>query len=481
MFDTMIIGAGIVGTATAHFLSKYALSVAVLEAEEDVAEGATKANSAIIHAGYDAKPGSQKAYYNVKGNQMYPSLAKQLGFPYKNNGSLILCFEEQDKPELEALYQRGVQNGVPGLTILTKEEVFLKEPNLKQTVVGALYAPTGGIIGPYEACIAFSENAAENGVRFFFESPVTKIEKTPEGFLVTAGGRQYQTRSIINAAGLYADEISALAGGVRHTIRPRKGEYMLFDKTAGDLASHTLFQLPTKMGKGILVTPTVHGNLLMGPTAEDQADKQDTATTRQGLDEVMEKAALTLACLPQRQVITQFAGLRAHDTTEDFFVGEDPKIKGLYHAMGVESPGLTAAPAIGQALAGQVANALKAAAKPGWKAEREAIPEFSKMTDEQRAKAVKENPAYGKIICRCETVTQAEVEQAIDRTLGRVTIDGIKRRVRCGSGRCQGGFCLLRVAEIIHQKTGLPMDQITKKGDGSLLCKGEKAEGSICQ
>ena len=474
MFDTMIIGAGVTGMAIAHFLSKTELSVLAVEAKEDVAEGATKANSAIVHAGYDAKPGTLKAKYNVEGNRMYPALAKQLGFPFINNGSLILCFKEEDRPELEALYQRGIQNGVEKLEILTREQVLEMEPHVNPEVVGALYAPTGGITCPYEACIALSESAKQNGVKFLFESPVTKIEKIEGGFRVTAGEKTVETKTIVNAAGLYADEIARMAGGIERTIKPRKGEYMLFDKAAGHLAARTLFQLPTKMGKGVLVTPTVDGNLLMGPTAEDIEDKADTATTAEGLDDVLDAAALTLPQIPRRQLITQLSGLRAHDLAGDFFVGEDPKVKGMYHALGIESPGLTAAPAVGQALAKQIQKDLQAAEKKDWIAERKPIARFSHMTDEQRAEAAEENPAYGKIICRCETVTQAEVEQAIDRTIGRVTIDGIKRRTRCGMGRCQGGFCMMRVAEIIHKKTGMPMEEITKKGEGSALCVKEE-------
>lgn len=474
MFDTIIIGAGITGTSVAHFLSKAALSVLVVEAKEDVAEGATKANSAIVHAGYDATPGTLKAKYNVAGNRMYPALAKQLGFPFVNNGSLILCFDQADLPDLNALYERGVENGVEGLAILSREQVLAMEPHVNPGVVAALHAPTGGITCPYEACIALSESAAQNGVEFLFESPVTAIEKTAEGFRVTAGTRTLKTRTLVNAAGLYADEIARMAGGVEHTIQPRKGEYMLFDKAAGPMARHTLFQLPTKMGKGILVTPTVDGNLLMGPTAEDTLDKADTATTQAGLDDVLDKAALTLPEIPRRQLITQFSGLRAHDLSGDFFVGEDPNTDGLYHALGIESPGLTGAPAIGKDLAARVQKALGAPDKKNWKAERAPIARFAHMTDAQRAAAAAKDPAYGKIICRCETVTQAEVEQAIDRTLGRVTIDGIKRRTRCGMGRCQGGFCMMRVAEIIHKKTGLAMEEITKKGAGSALCAKEE-------
>ena len=473
MFDTIIIGAGITGTAVAHFISKTALSVLVVEAKEDVAEGSTKANSAIVHAGYDAKPGTLKAKYNVEGNLMYPALAKQLGFPFLNNGSLILCFDEKDRPDLEALYQRGIQNGVKGLEILERDQVLAMEPHINPQVVAALHAPTGGITCPYEACIALSESAAQNGVKFMFESPVTAIEKMENGFRVTAGNQTIETRTIVNAAGLYADEIAKMAGGIERTIRPRKGEYMLFDKAAGTLATKTLFQLPTKMGKGILVTPTVDGNLLMGPTAEDIEDQADTATTQEGLDDVLSAAALTMPDIPRRQLITQFSGLRAHDLAGDFFVGEDPEVKGLYHALGIESPGLTGAPAIGKELAERIQKDLGAPDKVDWIAERKPIARFAHMTDEQRAKAAAENPAYGKIICRCETVTQAEVEQAIDRTLGRVTIDGVKRRTRCGMGRCQGGFCMMRVAEIIHKKTGMPMESITKKGAGSALCVEE--------
>ena len=330
-YDVVIIGGGVIGSSIARALSKYECRTVLLEKEEDVCSGTSKANSAIVHAGYDAKTGSLKAKLNVKGNAMMGDLSKELDFDFKRNSSLVLCFAEEDLPALQALYERGVANGVPDISILTGDEVRKMEPNVSGEVVAALYAPTGGIVCPFGLTIALAENACDNGVEFVFE-----------------------TKYVVNAAGVYSDEIHNMVSEKKLHIVPRRGEYCLLDKEAGNHVSATVFQLPGKYGKGILVSPTIHGNLLVGPTAVDQEDKDGTYTTAEGLAEACEKATKSVNNIPFRQVITSFSGLRAHEDGDDFIIGEAEDAPGFFDAAGIESPGLSCAPAIGEYLAGMI-------------------------------------------------------------------------------------------------------------------------------
>ena len=338
MYDCIIIGAGVAGCAVARELTRYTPNVCVLEKEIDVCEGTTKANSAIVHAGFDAAPHSAKAFYNVWGNSLYESLTNDLEVPFIRNGSMVLCFLEQDRPHLLELMDKGAQNGVPSLRVLERDELRKAEPHLSQNAVCALLAPTGGIVCPFTLCIAFAENAAQNGATFFFEQKVDQIQKTQQGFAVYAQGKVYKGRTVVNASGVYADEISKKSAGHEFSITPRRGEYCVLDKTVGHYVSHTLFQLPGPKGKGVLVTPTVHGNLMIGPNAQDIEDKTDTATTMHGLAEILDVAALSVDKLPQ-SIIASFAGLRARPKSDDFYVGEDTSVGGLFHAAGIESPG----------------------------------------------------------------------------------------------------------------------------------------------
>lgn len=481
MFDTIVIGAGIIGCATARALSLYDLNVCVLEAQSDLAEGTTKANSAIVHAGYDAKPGTDKARYNVRGNALYHVLSRELDVPFVENGSLVLCEEESQIQELEALKARGEQNGVPGLSIVRGEALRAMEPHLHENIVAALYAPTGGITCPYGMAQAMAENAVANGATFVFDSKVQRIAHTQDGFAVYCDDRVFHARTVVNAAGLYADEVARMAGTEVPSITPRKGEYCIFDQQAGSLVSHTLFQLPTKWGKGVLVTPTVDGNLMVGPSADDQDDKDDCATTQQGLAFILERAQQSVQSLPTRQIITSFAGLRARPENDDFTVKEDERIRGLYHASGIESPGLTAAPAIAEQLCDWIVQALDAKEKAHPVRTRTRIRRIKEMTPRERDLAIMDNPAYGQIICRCETVSEAEVVEAIHRAPGARTIDGVKRRTRCGMGRCQGGFCMPRVAEILERELKLMPDAVTKRGAGSEITIGALSEVRPCK
>lgn len=475
MYDVVIIGAGVTGCAIARELSRYELNILVLEKEEDVCCGTSKANSAIVHAGHDALPGTLKARLNVQGNAMMDALAKELDFPFQRNGSLVLCFEEAQLPALEALLERGKQNGVPGLRIVTGPEIKELEPCLSDEVKALLYCPTGGIVCPFNMTIALAENAFENGVSFRFDTKAAQIRPLTdrEGWqLSTSEGETVETRCIVNAAGVYADTFHNMVSAEKLTITPRRGEYQLLDKKAGSLVSHTVFQLPGSLGKGILVTPTVHGNLLVGPTAENLSDKEAVNTTAAGLSEVLEKGRRSVPCLPSNLTITSFAGLRASEAGGDFVIGEVDDAPGFFDCAGIESPGLSAAPAIGLFLAGLVAQKLEAVKKASFTAVRKAIPCVSQASPEELSALLSQDPAYGNVICRCETVTEGEIKNAIHRPLGARSLDGVKRRTRAGMGRCQAGFCTPKVMEILERELSLNPLSVTKHGAGSELLTG---------
>ena len=480
MYDVLIIGGGVTGSAIARELSRYDLKTALFEKGEDVCSGTSKANSGIAHAGFDAVPGSWKAKMNIRGSQMMEELSRKLDFPYKRNGSLVLCFDEKDRPRLEKLLQQGKENGVEGLEILEKKELLALEPALSEEVVCALHAPTGGIVCPFKLTIALAENAAVNGVEFHLNEGVKRVQPgTVEGYTVETGKGTYETRIVVNAAGLYGDEIHNQVSGEKLHITPRKGEYCLMDKKIGQLVSHTIFQMPTAMGKGVLVTPTVHGNLMVGPTATDISDKEGVDTTAEGLDEVLKKAALSVKSLPRGVTITSFAGLRAHEDHDDFILGEVKDAPGFFDAVGIESPGLTSAPAIGEWMAEKIVEKLrkkqKVDEKKDFQETRKDIPNIASMDQAEAAALIAENPAYGTIICRCEKVTEGEIIDAIRRPLGARSLDGIKRRTRAGMGRCQAGFCSTKVMDILARELGIPLEEVTKAGGASrMLAGGER-------
>lgn len=417
-YDVVVIGGGVIGCAVARELSRYQVKACVVEREEDVCSGTSKANSAIVHGGFDAEPGSLKAKFNILGSQMMEELSKELDFDYKRNGSLVLCFAEEDKPALEALYEKGVKNGVKGMSIISGDEVRKREPNIEDTVVAALDVPSGGIVCPFGLTIALAENACDNGVEFQFLTEVETIEKEAEGYVLKTSKGEIHTACVVNAAGVYSDQIHNFVSEKKLHITARKGDYCLLDKEAGSLVSHTIFQLPTKMGKGVLVSPTVHGNLLTGPTATDIENKEQTATVAEELDSLMSRASLSVKGIPFRQVITSFAGLRAHEDGDDFVIGEISDAPGFFDAAGIESPGLSSAPAIGQWLAEKVAEKLNAKKKEDWNGTRKGIVRPELLSKEERAELIRKNPAYGTIICRCESVSEGEIVDAITRTLG---------------------------------------------------------------
>ena len=482
MYDVAIIGAGVVGCAIARELSKYRVNACVIEREEDVCCGTSKANSAIIHAGFDATPGKLKARLNVQGNAMMDQLSKDLDIPFQRNGSLVVCTKDQNREDLEKLLEKGKANGVPDLRILEREELLALEPNLSDDITCALLAPTGGIVCPFHMTIAFAENAYTNGVEFFLNTEVRKIHKTDHGYQLdvlkkeTGTTELMESKTVINAAGVYADVFHNMVSNEKLHITARKGEYMLLDKTAGTHVSHTIFQLPGKMGKGVLVTPTVHGNLLVGPTATDIENKEGVNTTAEGLDSLSQKAGLSVKNLPLRQVITSFAGLRAHEDQDDFVIGEAADAEGFFDAAGIESPGLSSAPAIGVMVAEMVAAKLNLSENPDFIGIRNGILNPNTLSMEERNKLIKEKPAYGNIICRCEMITEGEIIDAIKRPLGARSLDAVKRRTRAGMGRCQSGFCSPRTMEILEREVPMSMFDITKNGGSSKFVVGYNKE-----
>lgn len=470
MFDVIIIGSGVTGAAVARELSKYNLKTCVVEKAIDVASGTSKANSGIVHAGEDPIPGTLKAKMNVRGNEMFDKLQEEIDFPFKRNESFVLCFDEKDIEKLEELRQRGLKNGLPDtMEILNREEALKLEPNLSEYVVAALRLPTGGIVSPYEFNIALAESAAMNGVEFKLETEIIDIEKKQDGYILKTNKGDIETKVVVNAAGVFGDKINNMVSEKKYHITARKGEYLLFDKTVGDMVQRTIFQLPTKMGKGVLVTPTADGNLLLGPTSVDVEEKDDFETTREGLDNVAEKAKLSIKEIPMRQVITSFAGLRAHEENSDFIIGEAEDAENFINAIGIESPGLTSAPAIGEYIREMIVEKLKPEENKEFNPIRKDIPKFREMTNEERKEMIKENSAYGKIVCRCEVVTEGEIRDAIRRPLGAKTVDGIKRRTRAGMGRCQSGFCSNRIVEILAEELGIKRNEVTKFGGNSKI------------
>lgn len=470
MLDVIVIGAGVCGCAIARELSRRKANLLVVEREEDVCCGTSKANSAIVHAGFDAKHGTLMAKLNVLGSRMMPKLAEELDFSYRQNGSLVVMMREDDRPNLEKLYQNGLANGVEGLRIVEREELRALEPNVSDEAVAALYAPTGAIVCPFGLTIALAENAAKNGVRFQFDTEVTGIEKIEGGWKLSTTQGDLEARAVINAAGVHSDELHNMVSKDTMTIIPRRGDYFLLDHATDGFVKHTIFQLPGKLGKGVLVSPTVHGNTIVGPTAIDITDKDSTATTQAGLEEIRAKAGIAVKNLPLKQTITSFAGLRAHEARHEFFIGEIAP--GFVDCAAIESPGLSSSPAIGVMVAQIVEDILHLEKNPSFDPHRKGILNPQELPFEERAALVKKKPAYGTVICRCETVTEGEIVDAISRVPGARSLDGVKRRVRAGMGRCQGGFCAPRVMEILARELQVPMDTITKSGGGSKLIVG---------
>ena len=469
MTDVIIIGSGIVGCALARELKRYQIDVLVLERASDVCEGATKANSAIVHSGLDAKTGTKKAHYNVLGNVMYSKVKEELGIKLIRNGSLNICLEEEGRPEIEALYQQGINNGVTDLRILERDELLAMEPNLQDSVVCALYAPTAGIIDSFEVNIAFAENAVSNGARFEFDTEVLEVKRLEEGgYLLKTNRGDYMSRAVINAAGIHSDEFNNMVSEHKLKIHARRGEYFLIDKYEKNFVKYTIFQQPTKEGKGVLVAPTVSDNIIVGPNAHE-VEKDDVSTTRDGLLEVATKSIKAVKNVPLYNTITSFSGLRATGESGDFEIGEVSDSPFFFNCAAIESPGLTSAPAIAVDLAKEVAEKLGAEANPNFNPIRKRPIILMELTDEEKHELIKRDPSYGRMVCRCENISEGEVIAAMRRPLGAKSLDGIKRRTRAGSGRCQAGFCTPRQMDLLMREHGLSFFELTKRGGKSYL------------
>ncbi|WP_297419842.1 NAD(P)/FAD-dependent oxidoreductase [Clostridium sp.] len=473
MYDVAIIGAGVIGASIFRELTKYNLKVVVLEKEKDVSMGTSKANSAIVHAGYDPKEGTLMAKYNVLGNEMFENLCRELSVPFKRNGSLILALNEEDLITVKKLFENGCKIGVKGLRILNKEQVLEMEPNLNKDIKGALYAPTGGIVGPFEYTIALAENAVQNGGEIRLKKEVISIEKKDIFRISTNDGETIEAKFVINAAGLYADKIHNLICKESFKIIPRSGEYLIMDKSQGNVVSHTIFQCPSKLGKGVLVTPTVHGNLMIGPDARDIEDKEDLGTIAEGLEAIKEASMNSTKKINFRESIRNFAGLRANADSGDFILEENDEIKGFIDVAGMKSPGLSAAPAIALGVVDILSKAGCALEKKeNFIARREQV-RFMELSSKEKAQLIKENPLYGRIVCRCESITEGEIVDAIKRSFRVLSLDGVKRRCRPGMGRCQGGFCGPRVQEIIAREYNIPLESVVLEKDNSYILVGK--------
>ena len=477
----VIIGGGVIGCAIARALSAYEADFLLVERAVDVSEGASKANSGLVHAGHDAKPGSQKAKFNVRGSQMFEEMCKDVDAPYIRNGAMVLAFDDEQIETLRELIEQGKRNGVEGLEIITREQVLALEEHTNPDVVAALLIQSSAITAPYELTYALADHAKVNGVEFQMNTEVQIIEQTKPGFILHTNRGDISADIIINCAGIGAGKLHNQISDRKVTIIPRKGEYYLFDHEIKPMFSHTMFQTPTKMGKGILVTPTVHRNIMLGPTASDVEDGTDVSTTQEALKIVREKSRLTWPMESLKTVITTFAGIRAHEADGDFIVGPVEGAKGAYEAVGIESPGLSSAPAIGEYLAETIAEDYQLERKKVRVPAPKRPKPFAEMTNEERIAAYQKDPAYGTVVCRCEQVTEAEVRAAIRRPVGATTVDGVKRRNRAGMGRCQGGFCSPRVMEILSEELGVELTQVTKSGGNSRVLLGriedEKQEG----
>ncbi|MDO5564197.1 MAG: NAD(P)/FAD-dependent oxidoreductase [Eubacteriales bacterium] len=482
MYDIIIIGGGVSGCAIAREISKYEGKFLLIEKESDVCCGTSKANSAIIHAGFDAAEGTLMAKLNVRGNELIKQLVSDLDIHYIENGALVVCVSEEDRPSLKNLYDRGIKNGVKGLRIVERDELVKMEPNISDNAICALYAPSSGIICPFSLTYAFAENACENGVEFIFNEEVININKEEDKFVVIVKAindnieKKYESKVVVNAAGLFADEIHNMVSSKKMKITPRKGEYVLLDREVGDYVHKTIFALPSKMGKGVLVSPTVHGNIIVGPTATDINDKDGKNTTIEGLEEVMTKCMVTLKNVPIKKVITSFAGLRAHESNHEFIIEESSEVKGFVDCAAIESPGLSSSPAIGEMVANICNNILNMNKKKNFVNKRKGIVQINKLPLDVANKLIKENPLYGNIVCRCQKITEGEIVDSIHRPLGATTLDGIKRRTTAGMGRCQAGFCTPYTMEILSRELNKSKKEITKDNKSSPICCGNIKE-----
>ena len=476
MFDVAVIGAGVVGSLIARKLSSFNLRICILEKENDIAMGSTRANSAIVHAGFDAKEGSLKARFNVLGSEMMEQTAKELGVKYNRNGSLVIGFDEDDRKTLSELLARGNANGVRDLRIIEGEELWKIEPNLSKDVICALYAPTGAIICPYELAIAAVGNAMDNGTELKLDFEVSSIEMKEGFYGIRSKKESVEAKYVINAAGIFSDRIAKMVGDDSFEIKPRRGEYILLDKECGSLVNTTVFRTPSKMGKGILVSPTVDGNLLLGPTSEDIEDKTDKKTTAEGFSKIIKEANENVEKLPMNKTITSFCGLRAVGSTGDFVI--NTPAENFINVAAIESPGLTSAPAIAEHIADMLSEMTELSAKETYDPTRKSMHWFRELDMNEKNEVIKRDRSYGKIVCRCEEITEGEILEAIRTNPKPRDLDGVKRRTRSQMGRCQGGFCSPQIVELLARELGVSTLEVTKFGGESKInigmTKGEE-------
>lgn len=473
-YDVVIVGAGVIGGMVARELSKYKLSCVILEKENDVAVGASKANSGIIHGGYDPEPDTLKAKMNSEGVKLLYDAAKELNVPYENNGSLICAFGEDEEVAIGELFDRGLKNGIADMQIISGDEARRLEPALSEKVSLALLVPSAGIICPYKLTLAAIGNAMDNGVELKRNFEVCEITKENNAFSITSTeGEVVKGKYLLNCAGCYSDKVAHIAGDCDFQIIPRAGEYLLLDKTVGSTVKRTIFQVPSKEGKGILVTPTADGNLLLGPTAHAVETPENKEITPEGIKTVISLASKSVPDINLSKVITSFSGVRSSEQKGDFIIKASEKIKGLINVAAIDSPGLTSCVAIARYVKGILENeGLEFSEKENWDGQREDTEKFNKMNVEEKNEFIKNNPDYGKIVCRCETITEGEIRDAIRRNPKAMDMDGVKRRTRSGMGRCQGGFCSPYVMRLIAEENGIPMEKVTKKGKGSYMVTG---------
>ncbi len=474
MYDIAIIGAGVVGTLVARSLSQFNLKIVILEKENDVACGATKANSALIHAGYDAPFDSLRGQLNAKGNLLYSQLSKELNFTFERIGSLVLGEDQEDLKTLKKLLMNGNKLEIPGLKLIYSDEIKGLEPNLSENFQYALYAPSAGITEPWEVAISACENAMDNGVKLRLNYPVYKIIKSG---LIYEINDEIKSRIVINCAGVYADSIYSLINPRQDSVKinARRGQYYLLDKEAGNIVKHILFTCPTDKGKGTIISPTAHGNVIVGPNSE-HVSKENTTTTFEGLFEVLEKAKQIIPEIPIQLNIANFSGVRAEPIKGDFVIEESDET-GFINVAGIKSPGLSSAPAIAE-LVTEIVSKICIREKilfeknDNYSPFRRARYHFIDQPKEVQEKLIKSDPSFAHIICRCETISEAEIVDAIHRNCGATTINGIKRRVRPGAGRCQGGFCGPKIIDILSRELNIKRTDVAFEKRGSYPISG---------
>lgn len=475
MYDVIIIGAGIVGCATAYYLSFYDLRVLLVERDNDVANGTTKANSAIIHAGYDPEPGTLMAIHNVEGARLTEQLCRKLDVPYRQCGALVIGFNEEDLKTINELYQRGLANGVKGLKVLSRQETLDLEPQLSEEVTGALLAETSGIVSPWELCLALAETAVRNGVELALNNEVTAIRRQDDVFEVTTVAGRYQGKLIVNAAGVHSDDVHEMIGKKEFTIKPSRGEYFLLDKSESSRASRTIFQCPDANGKGVLVSPTVHGNLIVGPNTET-SEKDDVSTVSDSLSFIRRQSLKSIPSIAFRENIRNFSGVRARSDRADFILEESSSVPGFFNAAGIKSPGLSAAPSLAKAIVKWVGTKMTLTEKPDTVDTRKKI-RIKELDRDQINELIRQNPAYGRIICRCESITEGEILDAFNTPIPPVSIDGVKRRCNTGMGRCQGGFCGEKITAILMRQLRIKGEEVLQDKAGSNIIVGAAKGG----